>query len=83
MTYAPISSGEDVVEAPFRLESVTGVAAPEGQEGVWQRYVITQGTNRIEGMRAGTHGEVSSLLEQHVEQLNQRLDKSRQKAAKR
>jgi hypothetical protein len=76
MPYAHISSGHSA-QAPFQLESVDEVSAPEGQEGVWQRYVITQGANRIVGMRAGAHSEVSSLLTQHVERLNSRFAKQK------
>ena len=69
MPYAQISA--DLV-APFQLESVDEVAAPAGQQGVWQRYVITQGANRIVGMRAGVHSDVSSMLADQVERLNMR-----------
>ena len=67
-------------QAPFRLESVDEVAAPEGQDGVWQRYVITQGANTIVGMRAGLHSEVTLLLGQYVERLNMRFAKLQGKA---
>ena len=75
----PASSGHSA-ETPFCLESVDEVAAPEGQEGVWQRYVITQGANTIVGMRAGVHSEVSALLAQYVERLNLRFSKQQSKA---
>jgi hypothetical protein len=76
MAYAHIASGP-VVQALFQLESVDEVAAPEGQEGVWQRYVITQGANRIVGMRAGVQSEVSSQLAQQVDRLNLRAGKQK------
>ena len=69
-----------VAETPFCLESVDEVPAPEGQDGVWQRYVITQGSNTIVGMRAGVHAEVSALLAQYVERLNLRFSKQQSKA---
>lgn len=78
MPYVPTSM--QAPEAPFRLESVVEVAAPEGQEGVWQRYVIAQGNNTIVGMRAGLHAEVSLLLAQYVERLNMRFAKQQKKA---
>jgi len=80
MTYTHISSAH-LAQAPFQLESVDEVSAPAGQQGVWQRYVITQGANRIVGMRAGAHGEVSLLLTQHVERLNLRFAKQKAKKA--
>lgn len=69
-----------VADSPFRLESIVEVSAPEGQEGVWQRYVITQGANTIVGMRAGMRDEVSLLLAQYVERLNMRFAKQQKKA---
>jgi hypothetical protein len=65
----------------FRLESVVEIAAPEGQDGIWQRYVITQGANTIVGMRAGMRDEVSVLLNQYVERLNMRFAKQQAKKA--
>jgi len=75
----PPSSG-NAAETPFCLESVDEVPAPEGQDGVWQRYVITQGANTIVGMRAGVHSEVCALLAQYVERLNLRFSKQQAKA---
>ncbi len=69
-----------LAEAPFRLESIDEIAAPQGQHGVWQRYVITQGANTIVGMRPGVLSEVSVLLEQQVERLNMRFAKQLSKA---
>jgi hypothetical protein len=79
MSYVRNSSGH-AATAPFRLESVDEVAAPEGQDGVWQRYVITQGANTIVGMRSGINSEVSVLLAQYVERLNLRFAKQQSKA---
>jgi hypothetical protein len=79
MTSFRASSGH-IADTPFCLESVDEVPAPEGQEGVWQRYVITQGANTIVGMRAGVHSEVSALLAQYVERLNLRFSKQQSKA---
>lgn len=63
---------EAFLELPFKLESIAKTAAPEGADGVWHCYVISQGTNTITGARAGTHAEVSVLLEQMIERLNER-----------
>jgi hypothetical protein len=78
MTYVHISS-RVTAESPFRLHSVDGAPAPDGCEGTWQRYVITQGDNTIVGMRAGLRGEVSHLLEEYVERLNMRFARKRVK----
>lgn len=71
---------DPAAEAPFRLESIDEIAAPEGHDGVWHRYVITQGTNTIVGMCPGVLDEVSLLLQQQVERLNMRFAKQLSKA---
>jgi len=65
---------EITVELPFKLESISKAAAPDGAEGVWHSYVISQGTNTIEGVRAGTHAEVTLLVNDMVERLNARRE---------
>lgn len=65
---------EITVELPFKLESISKAAAPGGAAGVWHSYVISQGTNMIEGVRAGTHAEVTTLLNDMVERLNERRE---------
>jgi hypothetical protein len=65
---------EITVELPFKLESISKAAAPGGAAGVWHSYVISQGTNTIEGVRAGTHAEVTTLLNDMVERLNERRE---------
>jgi hypothetical protein len=65
---------ETAVELPFKLESITKAAAPDGAEGVWHSYVISQGTNTIAGVRAGTHAEVTLLVNDMVERLNARRE---------
>jgi hypothetical protein len=57
------SSTESTVELPFKLESIAKAVAPGGAEGVWHSYVITQGTNTIEGVRAGTHAQIPAEVE--------------------
>jgi hypothetical protein len=70
-----------VMEEPFRLESVTPAAAPAGSEGVWCRYVISQGNNQISGLRAGSLSEVRPQIDQMIEHLNERREgKLRSKA---
>lgn len=80
VTALPYGHPDHTAEAPFRLESVDEISPPEGQDGVWQRYVIRQGANTIVGMRPGMLSEVSLLLEQQVERLNLRFAKQLGKA---
>lgn len=61
-----------VLELPFKVDSVVRVAPPVGAEGVWHRYIISQGTNKITGMRAGTLAEIVPLVDEMVERLNER-----------
>jgi hypothetical protein len=67
----------DLLGEPFRVESIVEAPAPLGSEGVWHRYIIVQGTNRIDGLRAGTHSEVSLHVEGLVAQLNERFRKGK------
>jgi hypothetical protein len=71
MTKAP-SVTEITVELPFKLDSISRATSPGGAAGVWHSYVITQGANTIAGMRAGTQAEVTTLLHDMVERLNER-----------
>ncbi len=63
---------ESVLEGPFKVDSIVPVAAPQGSEGVWHRYVITQGSNRITGMRAGARADIAVVVDEMVERLNDR-----------
>jgi hypothetical protein len=71
MTKAP-SITESTVELPFKLDSISKATAPGGAAGVWHSYVISQGANTIAGMRVGTLAEVTTLLHDLVERLNER-----------
>lgn len=71
----------DLLGVPFRIDSIVEAPAPEGSKGVWHRYVIVQGTNRIDGLRAGTHSEVSLHVEGVVAHLNERFRKGKSGAA--
>jgi hypothetical protein len=62
------------VEMPFKLDSISETAAPSGATGMWHRYVISQGTNMIDGTRAGTHQEVAMRVREIVERLNERRE---------
>jgi hypothetical protein len=71
MTKAP-SITEITVELPFKLDSISRATAPGGAAGVWHSYVISQGANTIAGMRLGTQAEVTTLLHDMIERLNER-----------
>lgn len=60
------------VEQPFRIDEIVRAPAPDGGDSMWHRYVISQGTNTIAGLRAGKHVDVLSQVEAMVERLNQR-----------
>jgi hypothetical protein len=71
---------ETTVELPFKLDSIAETKAPGGEAGMWHSYVISQGANMIEGVRAGTHDEVTRLLQEMVERLNERREGKARKA---
>ena len=76
-------STESTVQWPFKLESIAKAAAPGGAEGLWHRYVISQGKNTIEGVRAGTDAEVTTLVHDMVERLNERREGKHRPKSKR
>ena len=78
-----VNSTESTVQWPFKLESIAKAAAPRGAEGMWHRYVISQGKNTIEGVRAGTDAEVTTLLNDMVERLNERREGKQRPKSKR
>ena len=63
---------ETFLELPFKVDSISRATAPTGTEGVWHSYVISQGSNTITGVRAGTLAEVTTLLHDMIERLNER-----------
>ncbi len=71
MAKAAVTS-ETFLELPFKVDSIARATAPTGSDGVWHSYVISQGTNTITGIRAGTHAEVTTLLHEMIERLNDR-----------
>jgi len=76
-------AAETTVEMKFTLDSISAAKAPGDAAGVWHSYVISQGTNRIAGVRAGTHAEVTMLLQEMVERLNERREGKTRPKAKR
>lgn len=80
----PATVMETVIALPFTVDSISRTAAPKGAEGVWHSYVITQGTNTIAGVRAGTQAEVTMQLNEMVERLNERrIGKTRPRSKSR
>jgi len=79
----PQLDGQSVSEAPFRLESIEPASDPSGGDGVWFRYVITQGSNTIVGTRSGSRAEVGAQLEQTIVRLNERFGKQLAKQQRR
>lgn len=78
-----VDSTQSTVQWPFKLESIAKAAAPGGAQGMWHRYVISQGANTIEGVRAGTDAEVTTLLHEMVERLNERREGKTRPKSKR
>ena len=66
------SQTETFLEFPYKVDSITRTSAPDGGEGVWHSYVISQGANTIAGVRAGTQAEVATQLHNMIERLNER-----------
>lgn len=75
----PSKPSADIVQAPFRLDSLEDVAPPSGCEGTWYRYVIKQGDNVIVGLREGAHSEVSATVAAYIDRLNLRFAKQQSK----
>lgn len=60
----------------YKVESVEKTEAPEGMpEGNWHRYVIGQGSSRIEGLKTGTLKAVTQHAQTVAEDLNSRAGK--------
>lgn len=58
---------------PYEIVSVQRAEPPPGVEGSdWYRYVITQGSNTINGCRQGNLEAVTLAVEEIVVQLNER-----------
>jgi hypothetical protein len=61
-------------ELPFKLESLVATDTPDGSEGDWYCYVISQGANQITGLRSGTKSAVQSEVHDMVDRLNERRE---------
>lgn len=57
----------------YRVEKVEKTTAPEGMSGDnWHRYVVGQGTSKVEGKKPGTLKAVTQHAEAFAEILNSR-----------
>lgn len=69
-------SEEVVVKAvvrKYKVESVEKMDTPEGvPDGTWHKYVIGQGSSRIEGMKSGSLRIVTEHAASVAEDLNSR-----------
>jgi len=66
------------MQHPYEIQSVRRAEPPSGAEGPdWHRYVITQGSNTINGCRQGDLKVVTEAVEEIVAQLNERRLHSR------
>ena len=61
-----------VLTNAYELVSVQAAPTPIGETGVWHRYEIKQGVNRIVGYRHGALHNVTIAAEAIVVQLNER-----------
>ena len=66
----------ELLGQPFRIDSISEAPAPHGSDGLWQQYVIVQGSNTITGLRPGTADDVRLQVEEIVRNLNARFAKS-------
>lgn len=66
----------DSSKLKFQVVTVEKTTPPEGMPGDnWHRYVIGQGTSKIEGKKPGTLQTVTQHAETVAEDLNLRMDR--------
>ncbi len=64
---------ENDTKIKYRVETVEKIDAPEGMPGNnWYRYVIGQGSSRIEGKKPGSLQTVTEHAQNVAETLNSR-----------
>lgn len=75
---------ENILKRKYEVVTVEKTAAPEGLPGNnWHRYVIGQGSSKIEGKKPGTLQDVTEHAELVAEDLNSRSTKGRSTYAPR
>lgn len=76
---------EDEPSIPkYQVVTVEKTAPPEGVDGDnWYRYIIGQGSSRIEGLKSGTLKAVTQHAEFVAEEFNLRMGRSRSTYAPR
>jgi len=67
---------DDTNKRKYRVVTVEKTTPPEGLPGDnWHRYVIGQGTSRIEGKKPGSLEDVMQHAESAADDLNSRTGK--------
>jgi len=58
----------------YELISVDKIDTPAGLEGDnWYRYILGQGTSKIDGLRQGSLKSVTQHAEEYSKELNERI----------
>ena len=69
-------SENNIKKPKYQVETIEQTTPPEGMTGNnWYRYVIGQGSSRIEGKASGSLQEVTQHAEELAEGFNSRLGK--------
>lgn len=67
----------ETVKLKYQVVTVEKTSAPDGMPGDnWHRYVIGQGTSKIEGKKPGTLKAVTEHAETVADDLNSRTSRS-------
>ncbi len=67
---------DDTSKLKYRVETVEKTTPPEGMPGDnWHRYVVGQGSSKVEGKKPGTLKDVTQHAEDFAEILNSRTGK--------
>jgi len=72
-TETPVVAKKKSIEFKYRVVSIEKTETPTGMPGDnWYKYIIGQGTSKIEGFKAGTLKEVTEHVDTFTEDLNGR-----------
>ncbi len=67
-------SEDETIKLKYHVVTVEKAPPPEGVEGDnWHRYVIGQGSSRIEGLKSGSLKAVTQHAESVAEEFNLRM----------